>query len=84
MLYGVCSEGARSHGLLNISASDFLGIKVLLPPLPEQRAIASILSSADAEIKALEKKLALLREQKRFLLNNLVTGTIRLPEFVAV
>ncbi len=51
------------------------------PPLPEQKAIASVLSSADSEIKVLEKKLALLRDQKKYLLNNLVTGTIRLPEF---
>lgn len=27
------------------------------------------------------QKMALLREQKRFLLNNLVSGIIRLPEF---
>lgn len=39
-------------------------------------------SKEDAEdIAALQSKLALLKDQKRFLLNNLVTGTIRLPEF---
>jgi len=54
---------------------------ILLPPLPEQKAIASVLSAADAEISALEKKVVILRDQKKFLLNNLVTGTIRLPEF---
>ena len=80
-LYGVCCEGARSHGLLNIPAADFLGIKVYIPPLPEQRAIASILSASDSEIKALKKKLSMLHDQKKFLLNNLVTGSIRLPEF---
>ncbi len=83
-LYSVCCEGSRSHGLLNITVTDFLSIRVNLPPLPEQKAIASILSSADSETKALEKKLALLRDQKKYLLNNLVTGTIRLPEFCKV
>jgi type I restriction enzyme, S subunit len=53
-----------------------------LPPLPEQKAIAAVLSAADGEIEALETKLELLKEQKRFLLNNLVMGSIRLPEFV--
>jgi len=56
-------------------------LSLYCPPLPEQKAIASVLSSADSEIKALEKKLAFLRDQKKYLLNNLVTGTIRLPEF---
>ena len=64
-----------------ISIPIFMTIKLPQPPLPEQRAIASVLSSADSEINALEKKLSLFREQKRFLLNNLVTGQIRLPEF---
>ena len=52
-----------------------------LPPLDEQQAIAGVLSAADSEIEALEKKLALWKDQKKFLLNNLVTGTIRLPQF---
>lgn len=52
-----------------------------LPPIDEQQAIAGVLSAADREIESLEKKLALWKEQKKYLLNNLVTGTIRLPEF---
>lgn len=39
-------------------------------------------SKSNAEdIAALQSKLALLKDQKRFLLNNLVTGAMRLPEF---
>jgi type I restriction enzyme S subunit len=49
--------------------------------IEEQQAIAEVLSAADREIEALERKLALWENQKNFLLNNLVTGTIRLPEF---
>ena len=65
----------------SISKTNLGKIDLTLPPLPEQRAIATVLSSADTEISALERKLAVLRDQKRFLLNNMVTGTIRLPEF---
>ena len=54
---------------------------LILPPLKEQQAIAEVLSAADGEIEAMEKKLSLWKDQKKFLLNNLVTGTIRLPEF---
>jgi len=53
----------------------------LLPTICEQQGMASLLSAADAEISTLERKLVVLKDQKRFLLNNLVTGTIRLPEF---
>lgn len=46
----------------------------------EQKAIAEILTTADKEITELEKKLSILKEQKRYLLNNLITGKIRTPE----
>jgi type I restriction enzyme S subunit len=65
-----------SRHLKLLKESDFR-----LPPLEEQRAIAEVLSAADGEIEALEKKLALWKDQKKFLLNNLVTGTVRLPAF---
>lgn len=64
-----------------VSSKDIKKLIVTTPPIPEQKAIASVLSSADSEIKTLDKKLTLLRDQKKYLLNNLVTGTIRLPEF---
>jgi len=52
-----------------------------LPTSSEQQAIASLLSAAEAEINALERKLAILRDQRRFLLNSLVTGSLRLSQF---
>ncbi len=64
-----------------LSRNEFERFVIPFPSLPEQHAIASVLSSVDSEIKALEKKLAVLRGQKKYLLTNLVTGTIRLPEF---
>ncbi len=64
-----------------INSTDVANLKIILPPLPEQKAIAKVLSAADSEIEALKKKLALWKEQKKYLLNNLVTGTIRLPQF---
>lgn len=46
----------------------------------EQSAIAQILTTSDKEINSLENKLKILKEQKRYLLKNLITGTIRTPE----
>ncbi len=72
----------EASGVPSLSRNTVQGIHITIPNrCAEQRVIASVLSSADAEISVLERKLAALKEQKRFLLNNLVTGTIRLPEF---
>lgn len=58
----------------------FTNFQVKLPSLLEQEYIVNILTTADNEITALEKKLALLKDQKKYLLNNLITGTIRTPQ----
>jgi type I restriction enzyme, S subunit len=48
--------------------------------LNEQKEIADVLKVVDKEIMELEKKLSIIKEQKKFLLNNLITGVIRTPE----
>ncbi len=50
-----------------------------LPPLPEQRAIATVLSDMYDEIAALERRLDKTRALKRGMMQQLLTGTIRLP-----
>lgn len=72
---------SEASGVPSLSKTVILKLKVHIPPLEEQRAIEKVLSVAMREIEALERKLALFKDQKMFLLNNLVTGTIRLPQF---
>jgi len=60
--------------------SEYQYITIDIPDIKEQNAIAKILTTADKEITELEKKLSIIKEQKRYLLNNLITGTIRTPE----
>ena len=68
-------------GLPNIQKSALDDFKIKIPiDLQEQIAISKILATSDTQIKQLHKKLLFLREQKRYLLNNLITGTIRTPE----
>jgi len=56
-------------------------IEVTIPPTPdEQTAIAEILSDMDAEIAALEKKLNKARLIKQGMMQELLTGRIRLTE----
>jgi type I restriction enzyme S subunit len=47
----------------------------------EQEKIADVIITADSEIKMLEKKLSIMKDQKKYLLDNLVTGKIRVPKF---
>jgi len=55
----------------------FAKIKIAIPSLPEQRAIANVLTAADREISLLKQKLFVLREQKKGLMQKLLTGEIR-------
>ena len=50
-----------------------------LPPISEQRAIATVLSDMDAEITALERRLDKTRAIKQGMMQQLLTGSIRLP-----
>ena len=45
--------------------------------IAEQKAIADVLSKADAEIDLLNQRLDVLKEQKRGLMQKLLTGEIR-------
>ena len=74
---GIAQEGARNHGLLNVSAKDFFELPIVVPAPAEQKAIASILSTLDGEIASLEALKAKVQEQKRGLMDELLTGRVR-------
>ena len=58
----------------------FLGLATKLPPtVAEQRAIADVLDASLREIRQHEAKLEALREQKRGLMQCLLTGQVRVP-----
>jgi type I restriction enzyme S subunit len=54
--------------------------EVCVPPLKEQTAIATVLLDMDTEIGSLESKLAKAREIKQGMMQELLTGKIRLIE----
>lgn len=56
---------------------EFSTIHVPLPPLQEQMKIAELLSSADQEIGTLELKLAAIKDEKKALMQLLLTGKRR-------
>ena len=74
-------EGARNHGLLNISIRDFFNSSLIFPTPEEQRRIAEILSAQDNVIKLKERLLTEKWRQKKWLMQRLLTGKQRLPGF---
>lgn len=52
----------------------FLKSKITLPPLPEQQKIAAILSTQDKVIELKEKLLVQKQQQKKYLMQQLLTG----------
>jgi type I restriction enzyme S subunit len=53
-------------------------LKFKLPSLAEQRRIASFLNAADIEIELLRNQLEAIKQQKKGLMQKLLTGEIRL------
>lgn len=60
----------------------FLKSKITLPPIEEQRKIAAILTTQDKVIELKEKRLAEKQRQKKYLMQQLLTGKKRLPGFL--
>lgn len=73
----IAKEGARNHGLLNVAVPDFFSMPIALPPLQEQRKIAAILTSVDNQIDTYQAKLTSLTRLKTGLMQQLLTGKIR-------
>jgi type I restriction enzyme S subunit len=85
----ISQEGARNHGLLNISTKDFFDkITLYIPSYFEQQKIADCFVSIDKEIDATKRKLDLLKEHKKGLMQRLfpakgkTTPELRFPEFI--
>jgi len=73
-IYNSQTGGAQPH----IHAHDIKPINVFWPPLPEQTAIVAVLSDMDAELSALEKRREKTLSIKQAMMQELLTGRIRL------
>lgn len=61
----------------NLRKDDILECPLYIPSFPEQQKIATVLSSIDLEIEALKNELEALQLQKKGLMQELLTGKIR-------
>lgn len=71
---GLARGGRKAR---RVPPDEFLSIAIPLPLREEQDRIAAVLGACDAEITATEQHLALLRQQKRGLMQRLLTGQVR-------
>ncbi|MEW6400188.1 MAG: restriction endonuclease subunit S [Chloroflexota bacterium] len=86
LYYQLASRRFQDYIELSKSGTTFFGLSqaavgsypVLLPPMPEQIRIATILSDMDAEIAALEARRNKTRALKQGMMQELLTGRIRL------
>ncbi|MBD1566034.1 restriction endonuclease subunit S [Vibrio sp. S12_S33] len=73
---------AQAHGfkatLLHVQKKDIDNQPILVPPLPEQHKIAQILSTWDKAITTTEKLIDVSKQQKKALMQQLLTGKKRL------
>ena len=58
--------------------SEYQNFRLLIPDYDEQSTIVSVLSNMDAEIVALERRLGKTRALKRGMMQQLLTGRVRL------
>lgn len=64
-----------------INLGPISNVRVLLPPIGEQRAITTVLSDVDALLDSLDHLLAKKRDLKQAAMQQLLTGQTRLPGF---
>jgi type I restriction enzyme, S subunit len=89
LLYALMSQPVKASLLRRIGGStvghakvdEIRFLQLPLPPLPEQRAIATALSDMDALLASLDRLIAKQRDLKQAAMQQLLTGQTRLPGF---
>ncbi len=71
-LHKIATEGARNHGLLNVSVVEFFhDIKFKAPSEPEQKKVSAFLNAIDQKIQATTQQLELTQTYKQGLLQQM-------------
>lgn len=79
-LFYLMSDGVHIEKLL-FKTQDWVRRQLAMPPIEEQRKIAAILATQDEVIELKEKRFAEKQRQKKYLMQQLLTGKKRLPRF---
>lgn len=90
-IYMISAEGARNHGLLNVSTEEFFATKHVLPKdIAEQRKIADFLITLDSRIETQRSLVDNFKKYKRGVTNMILSNknstwkSVRLGECVSI
>ncbi len=72
-----CRANINDGGLMAVNMTDLKNYTFSAPSLPEQQAIAAVLTSMDNELSALEAKRKKYEQIKQGMIQQLLTGRIR-------
>lgn len=78
LFHAITRQGA---GRYKLTKEALIKLSLQCPPIEEQKKIISILNTQDKVIKLKEKRLAEKQRQKKYLMQQLLTGKKRLPRF---
>jgi type I restriction enzyme S subunit len=80
-LLGLASPGGAGRNK-TLGQQAFLDLSIPLPSFPEQCKITDILNTVDQAIALTERRIEAARQRKKGLMQRLLTGRVRFPEFV--
>ena len=75
---GLLANYVTQTSIAHLPREKFMQVPMPVPPLPEQTAIAVVLSDMDAELAALERRREKTRSLKQAMMQELLTGKTRL------
>ena len=78
---GLLANYVTQTSIAHLPREKFVEVPMPVPPPPEQRAIAGVLSDVDALIGSLDQLIAKKRDLKQATMQQLLTGQTRLPGF---
>ena len=76
-LHQIINAGVRNDGLLNLTASNFFTVRVPVPEAEEQKKIGELFEFIDEELRLLRVERDAIAQQKRGLMQRLLTGNVR-------
>lgn len=79
-VYGICSTGL-TESRLRLYPDDFMNIQFFIPPVEEQKSIVlqiqKQITDVEKSIRNAENLITLLQERKQIIINEVVTGKVR-------
>ena len=78
---GLLANYVTQTSIAHLPREKFMRIPMPVPPLPEQRSIATALSDMDELLGGLDRLIAKKRDLKQAAMQQVLTGKTRLPEF---